>query len=183
MVTLEELVHEKLIGAIDVLNRRIELKLQFYATNNNSKVPFTDVNIHEPIIQRTPQSTKALLQYSGLAAWIMEFGSGSKMDTNSIYYDDYEMNPDRKEVGNAFVGRKIGEIVIRPDGTRYRSTGSMHGVNLEEFMHGKMWPLVPEPARHVISNEIMLWAQEVKKELKELIRRNIITQIKETVQK
>lgn len=163
-------------GQVDVLNERIRMKWDVYASQHAG---FTTWNVHEPLFKQDENSIHILLQYSGLAAWIAEYGSGSQMDTLSPYYDSYSMNPLRKNKGNAFLGRKEGDIVYRPDGSSYTSSGNMEGLNLEWRLGKRFSPFVAEKAQHIIRNEINMWAQEIKPELKQLIRREIIGIIKE----
>lgn len=177
MDSLNKHLQDFVKGQVRILNDRIRMKLSVYEGDHEG---FTDWHVHEPVFTATPTTIRALLTYSGLAAWIAEYGSGSEMDTNSPYYHSYTMNPSRRAKGNAFLGRGKGEVVYRPDGTTYISSGQAKGRNLEMPL-GKLAPYIPQKAQHVIHQEIDMWVQEMVPELKQLVRKEIIARIKEGV--
>lgn len=136
------------------------------------------MKINEPVFTASPDMVQVLLSYSGLATWIAEYGSGSKMDMSNPYLKDYDINPDRKSKGYAFLGRKKGDLVYAPDGSKPRvSSGKAYGRNLE-WRLGKMKPFVPQPAQHLIELEIRAWVQEIVPQIQQLVKETIITKMK-----
>lgn len=170
---LQETLTAFMKAQVVVLNERIRNRLLVYQGAHKG---FTDMKVHDPVVVASPEMIHAFLSYSGLATWIAEYGSGSKMDTSNPYLGQYDMNPARKSQGNAFVGRKKDEIVYRPDGTSYKSLGQALGKNLETFYHTHY---VPQPAQHLIKLEVNAWVQEIIPEMKQLVQREIITRITE----
>lgn len=174
---LNDAVLEYMKAQVVVLNERIKMRLsQYEAKHGDGDVKFSDMHIDEPVFQMNADSFNAVLSYSGWATWIEEYGSGSLMDTYSPYYSGYDMNPDRKLKGNAFLGRTAGDIVYRPDGTFYISSGKTKGLNLERPL-GKLSPYVPQKAQHLIYTEITFWLIEIIPELRQLVRNQIIAKI------
>lgn len=170
--TIQEKLFIFLKAQASVVNERIRNRLSAYQGSHEG---FTDWQIHEPVVVINEKSVQAFLAYSGLAAWIAEYGSGSKMDRSNPYLSQYNMNPARKSQGNAFVGRKYGDRVYRPDGTSYISLGNAVGRNLETFYHTQY---VPEPARHLIELEINAWVQEIVPEMRRLVQQEVIARIR-----
>jgi hypothetical protein len=162
------------------LEATINLKLSVYRTTHEG---YTDMKVYEPVFLQDENSLKILLQYSGVATWIEEYGSGSEMDKNSPYYSAYEavMRPERKANNNAFTGHAKGEIYFGPDGKPHVSKSNrLAGKNLEN-PPGKMQPYIPEKAQHIISNEINAWCQQIHNELRRKIPELVIIKIKEGV--
>lgn len=179
MGSIDGAVKEYMKAQVVVLNERIRMRLaQYEGQHDDDNVKFSDMHINEPIFKFDGDSLKALLSYGGWATWIEEYGSGSLMDTGSPYYADYNMNPDRKQKGNAFLGRLAGDIVYRPDGTTYISTGKTKGLNLELPL-GKLQPYIPQKAQHLIRTEIALWITEIVPELRRLVKQEVIAQFKD----
>ena len=56
--------------------------------SNSALAPFK-YEIHNDLILRTESIVIAHIEASGGLAWILEFGSGSKMDPNNPYINDY----------------------------------------------------------------------------------------------
>jgi hypothetical protein len=173
---LQETLMTFMKAQVVVLNERIRNRLLAYQGAHKG---FTDMKVHDPIVEASPGMIHAFLSYSGLATWIAEYGSGSKMDTSNPYLGQYKMNPARKSQGNAFVGRKKGETVYRPDGTSYKSLGQAVGKNLETFYHTHY---VPQPAQHLIQLEVNAWVQEIVPQMKELVQRDIVARIRDGVE-
>lgn len=162
------------------LEATINLKLSAYRTTHEG---YTDMKVFEPVFLQDENSLKILLQYSGVATWIEEYGSGSEMDKDSPYYSAYEavMRPERKANNNAFTGHAKGEIYFGPDGKPHVSKSNrLAGKNLEN-PPGKMQPYIPEKAQHIISNEIRAWCQQIHNELRRKIPELVIIKIKEGV--
>ena len=162
------------------LEATINLKLSAYRTTHEG---YTDMKVYEPVFLQDENSLKILLQYSGVATWIEEYGSGSEKDKNSPYYSAYEavMRPERKANNNAFTGHAKGEIYFGPDGKPHVSKSNrLAGKNLEN-PPGKMQPYIPKKAQHIISNEIRAWCQQIHNELRRKIPELVIIKIKEGV--
>lgn len=162
------------------LEATINLKLSAYRTTHEG---YTDMKVYEPVFLQDENSLKILLQYSGVATWIEEYGSGSEMDKNSPYYSAYEavMRSERKANNNAFTGHAKGEIYFGPDGKPHVSKSNrLAGKNLEN-PPGKMQPYIPKKAQHIISNEIRAWCQQIHNELRRKIPELVIIKIKEGV--
>lgn len=162
------------------LEATINLKLSAYRTTHEG---YTDMKVFEPVFLQDENSLKILLQYSGVATWIEEYGSGSEMDKNSPYYSAYEavMRSERKANNNAFTGHAKGEIYFGPDGKPHVSKSNrLAGKNLEN-PPGKMQPYIPKKAQHIISNEIRAWCQQIHNELRRKIPELVIIKIKEGV--
>lgn len=90
----------------------------------------------------------------GQKAWILEYGRGSLMETNAAnnpWLDEYTHDPNfnkwRKTHAFAITGREEGDYYDL-DGNPHHSTGSLKGVNLEEWHSTKeYYPISP---RHII---------------------------------
>lgn len=86
----------------------------------------------------------------GQKAWILEYGRGSLMETSSAenpWLDEYVSSPDfnkwRKGRALAITGREAGEY-RDIDGNIHKSTGTLAGVNLEQWHSTKVYyPLPP----------------------------------------
>lgn len=167
-MTIQEIIADFLIKNSDILNSRIEMKLRPY-----KKDIMQDMRISEPKVTINGDKIQCELSYGGVALWMVEYGSGSKMDKTSKYFTDYSVSESRIKNNYAFTGHPKGDVVVRPDGTQYVSTGKMKGRNLEHRI-GKLEPYIPLEAQHVISQEIDLWAQEIEPELREVVYRNFI---------
>lgn len=162
------------------LENTINLKLSAYRGTHQG---FTDMKMYEPVYLQDSNSLKILLQYSGVATWIAEYGSGSEMDKDSPYYAAYEsvMRPTRKVNNNAFTGHAKNEIYFGPDGKPHISSSNrLVGKNLEN-PPGNMTPYIPEKAQHIIGNEIQAWCQQVSLELKKKVPELVVMKIKEGV--
>ena len=85
----------------------------------------------------------------GQKAWILEYGRGSLMESSSAenpWLDEYVSSPNfnkwRKTHGFAITGREKGEY-FDLDGTPLKSTGTLMGVNLEEWHSTKEYYPIP----------------------------------------
>ena len=93
----------------------------------------------------------------GQKAWILEYGRGSLMETNSAenpWLDEYVSSPNfnkwRRGRGLAITGREAGEYYDL-DGNVHKSTGSLAGVNLEEWHSTKeYYPISPMKVIHTV---------------------------------
>ena len=118
------------------------------------------------------------LTAGGLGAWIAEYGSGSLMDKDNPYYEDYinseNFNKLRNNNDNAFTGRNADETVYSPDGTSYISSGRAKGLNLESGSKFKE-PYVPTPPMHIIKQEIENAMPEIIESVQATARMAIVT--------
>lgn len=178
MDDLQNTVSEFIRAQITVLNERIRMRFQAYQSRHSTEQSkFTAWAINPPLFQANGKGFKAILSYSGLAAWIAEYGSGSQIDILNPYLKNYHIDAFRKTNHYAFTGHRAGDIVKRPDGTFYESKGNAAGRNLEEH-HPYYEPQKPE---HIIYKEITAWLSEVIPELQKLTQQVIIAKIKQGV--
>lgn len=179
-INLSQEIIDYFILRVRDLEATINLKLSAYRSAHEG---YTDMTVYKPVSLQDGNSLKILLQYSGVATWIEEYGSGSEMDKNSPYYPAYEseMRAERKANNNAFTGHAKGEIYFGPDGKpRISESNRLAGANLEN-PPGKLKPYIPEKAQHIISNEINAWCQQVNNELRRKIPELVIIKLKEGV--
>ena len=93
---------------------------------------------------------KSVFIAEGQKAWVLEYGRGSLMEKNSAnnpwleeYTNDPNFNKWRKAHAFAITGREAGEYYDL-DGNKHHSTGSLKGVNLEEWHSTKeYYPISP----------------------------------------
>lgn len=140
---------------------------------------------------------------SGDAAWIKEFGSGSKLDVTSPYFEAYKRtdrwNKEREYEGNEFIGRKQGDTVYRPDGTTYISSGKanrrvykmnkasyrsdgqtgQYGLHLERPLNwsGKNPGFKAFAPTHVIRNEILKEKPEIDRAMQKVMNDYALQQL------
>lgn len=179
-INLSQEIIDYFILRVRDLEATINLKLSAYRSAHEG---YTDMTVYKPVSLQDGNSLKILLQYSGVATWIEEYGSGSEMDKNSPYYPAYEseMRAERKANNNAFTGHAKGEIYFGPDEKSHISESNrLAGANLEN-PPGKLKPYIPEKAQHIISNEINAWCQQVNNELRRKIPELVIIKLKEGV--
>ena len=161
---------------VEVLNQRISQK---WAEVDQGI--FTERNIFVNYLSDT-DSVEVILQYSGMGAFIIEYGSGSAMVTHTSsklgsygnpsypsYISSGAFNTDRLANGNAFLGRDKGDTVYTPDGGTYRSTGRMKGINLEKHHN----PYTRQLPMHIIETEIIHWKDELGQALDKAIKESI----------
>lgn len=178
MADLQSTISEFMKSQITVLNERIQMRFQMYQSRHSTEQSkFTSWAIETPLFQANEKGFKAILSYSGLAAWIAEYGSGSQIDILNPYLKNYQINTPRKTNHYAFTGHRAGDIVKRPDGTSYKSKGTAAGRNLEEH-HPYYEPQKPE---HIIYKEITMWLSEIIPELQRLAQQVIVAKIKQGV--
>lgn len=179
-INLSQEIIDYFILRVRDLEATINLKLSAYRSAHEG---YTDMTVYKPVSLQDGNSLKILLQYSGVATWIEEYGSGSEMDKNSPYYPAYEskMRTERKANNNAFTGHAKGEIYFGPDGKPHMSESNrLAGSNLEN-PPGKLKPYIPEKAQHIITNEINAWCQQIRNELRRKIPELVIIKLKEGV--
>lgn len=144
---------------------------------------FTD---HHITLRRFTPSTNMVrlgLDFKGMGAFILEYGSGSLMVTNtSSEIGDYG-NPDLPDYLSsswfnkaryfqdyAFIGRKAGDTIHAPDGSTKTSTGKRKGQNLEvKKPKSKLEPFNPKEAMHIIETEVMHWSKELEESIEEAV--------------
>ena len=161
---------------VEVLNQRISQK---WAEVDQGI--FTERNIFVNYLSDT-DSVEIILQYSGMGAFIIEYGSGSAMVTHTSsklgsygnpsypsYISSGAFNTDRLANGNAFLGRDKGDTVYTPDGGTYQSTGRMKGINLEKHHN----PYTRQLPMHIIETEIIHWKDELGQALDKAIKDSI----------
>lgn len=107
---------------------------------------------------------KIRMGFSGMAAWIGEFGKGSLMESSlseNPYLQDYvsdNWNPYR--AGKTIRGRPEGEYKDL-DGVTQESSGKMQGLSLEKDIGSKDDDFRPIEPMHIIQNEIDLAIPEI----------------------
>ena len=161
---------------VEVLNQRISQK---WAEVDQGI--FTERNIFVNYLSDT-DSVEVILQYSGMGAFIIEYGSGSAMVTHTSsklgsygnpsypsYISGGAFNTDRLANGNAFLGRDKGDTVYTPDGGTYQSTGRMKGINLEKHHN----PYTRQLPMHIIETEIIHWKDELGQALDKAVKDSI----------
>ena len=161
---------------VEVLNQRISQK---WAEVDQGI--FTERNIFVNYLSDT-DSVEVILQYNGMGAFIIEYGSGSAMVTHTSsklgsygnpsypsYISSGAFNTDRLANGNAFLGRNKGDTVYTPDGGTYQSTGRMKGINLEKHHN----PYTRQLPMHIIETEIIHWKDELGQALDKAIKDSI----------
>ena len=161
---------------VEVLNQRISQK---WAEVDQGI--FTERNIFVNYLSDT-DSVEVILQYSGMGAFIIEYGSGSAMVTNTSsnlgsygnpsypsYISSGAFNTDRLANGNAFLGRDKGDTVYTPYCGTYQSTGRMKGINLEKHHN----PYTRQLPMHIIETEIIHWKDELGQALDKAIKESI----------
>ena len=120
----------------------------------------------------------------GIGAFLLEYGSGSKLDTSNPYLQDYmssdHWNKARSSKGNAFLGRAAGEIVYTPDGGSYESEGGAKGLNLEQQLKSKTKdfpPYIPQEAMHIMREEVQEALHEIAEDLSTGISKAIADEV------
>lgn len=113
-------------------------------------------------------------------AWIAEYGSGSLLDRENPWLDEYiEMNPDRPGRNYAFLGRTSGDTVYVPGGDPYESSGRAKGANLEKGLKNptKYPPYKPQPPLHIIRDQIALALPEIDEALIEAMESTLYSTV------
>lgn len=172
MIEIESIVKQY----VEVLNQRISQKWE-----EVDQGIFTERNISVNYSSDS-ESIEVKLEYGGMGAFILEYGSGSAMVTHtadtlgsygnpaySHYIGSETFNTDRLSKGNAFLGRDKGDTVYTPTGARYQSTGRMKGINLEKHSN----PYKPQLPMHIIETEIIHWKDELGQALDKAIKESI----------
>lgn len=161
---------------VEALNERISQK---WSEVDQGIFTERDISVN---ISNDGDNVEVILQYGGMGAFIIEYGSGSAMVTHtadtlgsygnpaySHYIGSETFNTDRLSKGNAFLGRDKGDTVYTPTGARYQSTGRMKGINLEKHSN----PYKPQLPMHIIETEIIHWKDELGQALDKAIKESI----------
>ena len=161
---------------VEALNERISQK---WSEVDQGIFTERDISVN---ISNDCDSVEVVLEYRGMGAFILEYGSGSAMTVSTSsrlgnfgnpalplykYSDAY--NPARSKHGHAFVGRAKGETVYTPDGGTYQSTGRLEGKNLEQFKN----PYKPQLPMHIIETEIIHWKDELGNAIRDYFSESI----------
>lgn len=173
METIQDVVSKVVKDHLDVLMERI--RQQWNATD---KGIYTR---HEVILRRYTPSKNMVrlgLDFQGLGAFILEYGSGSLMVTNTSaeigemgnpalpeYIGSTWYNDARAANGNAIMGRKKGDILHSPtEGVEdTKSSGKLYGKNLEQpIKNSKLQPLEPQEPLHIVETEVFYWCIELE---------------------
>ena len=172
---INEAVYKKLIEWTAVLCERIKSE---WGNRSNISDWEKDIDFYvSPMVGNILQSH---LSAGGLGAWIAEYGSGSLIDKNSPYYENYisseNYNKLRDLNDGSFTGRDIGETVYSPDGTSYQSTGNAKGLDLEK---GKMFKdrYIASPPMHIIEQEVRNALPEIMIDVQQVAKSAIVTYI------
>lgn len=170
---LQKDLSQKFKSWTDVLNRRIESKW----SELDEGIYTEHMAIANPVVL-TSQGFTTSVEFTGLGAFILEFGSGSLMVTSTgdflsggnEVFDSYRNSSDwnihRK--GTAITGREKGSVYKTPSGGTMMSTGGMKGRNLEE-PHGRIKALNPKSPLHIIQQEVLMWSEEVENDLESYV--------------
>jgi hypothetical protein len=160
------------------MNEVVILVLQQWCTMVNEQIENkwgtlsrigTDRHIEKPSYVQTMDTIVATLKYSGLSAFIAEFGSGSLMSRDNPWLDEYlssdEFNQWRLHSSRMpIMGRSEGEEYKDINGETHVSTGRMQGLDLERDGNPEYQPI---SASHVISE----YAQAALPELRLMLTR------------
>lgn len=188
MKTMQDVIAKVLEDHLDVLTDRIK---QIWAVADEDI--YTD---HHIILRRFTPSVNMVrlgLDITGLGAFILEYGSGSFMVTNTSaelgdfgnpdlpeYMASSWYNDNRSSHGNAIMGRNQGETVHSPTMgvPDYKSKGHFKGINLEEPMKkSKLKPLEPKEPMFVVETEIVHWLKELDEAIDDAVSDYIETKL------
>lgn len=180
MNSLADVVEKIVKDHVDVLLQRIEQ--QWDSVDDGT---LTDRDIYIKRLRSSDNGLTLSVEFNGLGAFIIEYGSGSLMVTSlseelgsfgnpslSEYMASSDYNNLRYKNNNAITGRAKGEVVHSPTkGTApYTSKGSLAGRNLEKRMTGsKLEPLRPFSPRHIVETEFIHWLKELESDIDEAV--------------
>lgn len=185
MDTIEDVVAKVVEDHLFVLTERIQQ--QWSVMDKNI---YTDHSIELRRFTPSKNMVRLGLDFQGLGAFILEYGSGSLMVTNVSaeigdmgnpdlpdYLSSTWFNDDRTANGNAIMGRAEGEIIHSPtlgvDDTK--SSGKLHGKNLEKPLPRKkgkkkpLPPLEPQEPLHIVETEVFYWCIELEDAIDEAV--------------
>lgn len=185
METIQDVVSKVVEDHLFALTERIEQ--QWSATDKD------EYTAHDITLRRYTPSKNMVrlgLDFEGLGAFILEYGSGSLMVTHSSteigdmgnpdvsdYMNSSWFNNARTANGNAITGRAKGETVHSPkqDGKDTTSSGKLYGKNLEEPLPRKnpkakpLPPLEPQEPLHIVETEVFYWCIELEDAINEAV--------------
>ena len=185
METIQDVVSKVVEDHLFALTERIE---QQWSANDKGEYTAHDITLR----RYTPSKNMVRLglDFEGLGAFILEYGSGSLMVTHSSTEIGDLGNPDvadsmnsswfnnaRTANGNAITGRAKGETVHSPkqDGKDTTSSGKLYGKNLEEPLPRKnpkakpLPPLEPQEPLHIVETEVFYWCIELEDAINEAV--------------
>lgn len=119
---------------------------------------------------------------SGQKAWIAEFGSGSRMDTNNPYLEKYLRSPEFNQwrlhsSRMPIMGRSAGEYKDI-DGVEHSSSGKLAGFDLERDGKPEFQPQEP---MHVMQEEVTAALPEISESLSAAISKAIADEVYHTL--
>lgn len=180
MKTIQDVVAKVVEDHLFALTERIEQRW-----SSSDKGVYTD---HAITLRRYTPSKNMVrmgLDFEGLGAFILEYGSGSLMVTNTSaelgemgnpdlpnYIDSSWFNDARTANGNAITGRAKGETVHSPTlgEDDYKSAGKLYGKNLEvQIPKSKLKPLEPQEPLHIVEEEVFYWCIELEDAVNEAV--------------
>lgn len=185
METIQDVVSKVVEDHLFALTERIEQ--QWSATDKG------EYTAHDITLRRYTPSKNMVrlgLDFEGLGAFILEYGSGSLMVTNSSteigdlgnpdvsdYMNSSWFNNARTANGNAITGRDKGDIIHSPErgGKDTKSSGKLYGKNLEKPLPRKnpkakpLPPLEPQEPLHIVEEEVFYWCIELEDAINEAV--------------
>ena len=193
METIQDVVSKVVEDHLFVLTERIE---QQWSANDKGEYTAHDITLR----RYTPSKNMVRLglDFEGLGAFILEYGSGSLMVTHSSteigdlgnpdvsdYMNSSWFNNARTANGNAITGRAKGETVHSPkqDGKDTTSSGKLYGKNLEEPLPRKnpkakpLPPLEPQEPLHIVETEVFYWCIELEDAINEAVDEWLVNSI------
>lgn len=185
METIQDVVSKVVKDHLSVLTERIQ---QQWSANDKGEYTAHDITLR----RYTPSKNMVRLglDFEGLGAFILEYGSGSLMVTHSSteigdmgnpdisdYMNSSWFNNARTANGNAITGRAKGETVHSPkqDGKDTTSSGKLYGKNLEKPLPRKnpkakpLPPLEPQEPLHIVETEVFYWCIELEDAINEAV--------------
>ena len=147
--------------------------------SNSALAPFK-YEIHNDLILRTESVVIAHIEASGGLAWILEFGSGSKMDPNNPYINDYfkdsrfnNWRPQSLEIAT----REPGTYTDL-DGKSQTSNATHPGYPLEGKDNGKYKAIEPmHIIKELVEQEITAIEGELAGAIQDIVRGYILDSI------
>lgn len=185
METIQDVVSKVVEDHLFVLTERIEQ--QWSATDQGK------YTAHDIMLRRYTPSKNMVrlgLDFEGLGAFILEYGSGSLMVTHSSaeigdlgnpdvsdYMNSSWFNNARSANGNAITGRAKGETVHSPTRGEQDTTssGKLYGKNLEKPLPRKnskskpLPPLEPQEPLHIVEEQVFYWCIELEDAINEAV--------------
>jgi hypothetical protein len=120
----------------------------------------------------------AMIRGFGQKCWISEYGSGSAMDHNSPYFNEYIKSPEFNQwrlhsSRMPIMGRSEGEYKDL-DGNTHKSSGKMAGFDLERDGKSEFQPMIP---MHIIEEALKASESDLRTRLNEVIPQLIAQQL------